>query len=200
MTTAAPALEGGAAVSGMFGNIMNMIQRGQQTDKLNAAEKKFTSMTPEQLSGLVTRAEQPLGQDLLQNVGNLVQADMGTRGLSQAPGVWAAEETQAIAPYKLQQQQMALQLIMKQLGLPIEYAQAILQSMGGPANIAPLLQLLQQGKGAPNQVPGTPPGGDNIGAIIQNMINSQGPTPPGIVAGGGWTGDASTLPDTGAPA
>jgi len=145
--SAAPALTGGTAAAGLIGNIMNSVQRGNEVGNLRAAEKKFESLTPEQLSGLVTRAEQPLSQDLLQNVGNLVQADMGTRGLSEAPGIFASTETQALAPYKMEQQRIALELVMKQLGLPIEYAQAILSGMGGPSNISPLLQLLMKGKG-----------------------------------------------------
>jgi hypothetical protein len=188
---AAPAIGGVTAGAGLLGNIMNSIQRGNEVGKLQSAEKKFTSLTPEQLSGMVTKAEQPLGTDLLQNVGNLVQADLGTRGLSGAPGIFAAEESQALAPYKLQEQQMALQLIMKQLGLPIEYATAILQGMGGQSNVSPLLQLLMQGKPTTNQVPGIPEGtnpGDTTAAIIQQILAGQVPNTPGLV------------PDTGASA
>jgi hypothetical protein len=196
----APLLAGGTAIAGLGGNIVNSIERGNEVGKLQSAEKKFTSLTPEQLSGMVTKAEQPLGTDLLQNVGNLVQADMGTRGLSQAPGIFAAEESQTLAPYKLQEQQMALQLVMKQLGLPIEYAQAILQGMGGPSNITPLLQLLMKGNpsATPNQVPGSVPGDTTTANIIQQILAGQAPTTPGIVPNsGGWTGDAGTMPDTG---
>jgi hypothetical protein len=179
--TAAPAIGGITAGAGLVGNVLNSIQRGKEVGNLQSAEKKFANLTPEQLSGMVTKAEQPLGTDLLQNVGNLVQADLGTRGLSQAPGIFAAEESQALAPYKLQEQQQALQLIMKQLGLPIEYATAILQGMGGPSNISPLLQLLMQGTNTPNQVPKSVPGGDDTASLIQQIIASQVPMTPGIV-------------------
>jgi hypothetical protein len=195
-----PLIAGGSAGAGLIGNVINSIQRGNEVGKLQSAEKKYTSLTPEQLSGMVTKAEQPLGTDLLQNVGNLVQADMGTRGLSGAPGIFAAEESQTLAPYKIQEQQMALQLIMKQLGLPIEYAQAILQGMGGPANIAPLLQILMKSNpaGSPNQVPGTASGDTTTADLIAKIMAQQGGgSTPGIVPGGGWTGDAGTLPDSG---
>jgi hypothetical protein len=173
--SAAPALTGITAGTGLVGNILNSIQRGNEVGKLQSAEKKFESLTPEQLSSLVTRAEQPLGQDILQNVGNLVQADMGTRGLSQAPGIFAATETQAIAPYKLEQQRMALELVMKQLGLPIEYAQAILSGMGGPSNISPLLQLLMKGKGD-----STTTASNATSPSIQQLLNLFQDSSPGL--------------------
>jgi hypothetical protein len=174
---AAPAIAGGSAAAGLFGNIMNMIQRGNETSKLQAAEKKFANLTPEQLSGLVTRAEQPIGQDLLQNVGNLVQADLGTRGLSESPGVFAAEETQTLAPYKIQQQQIALQLVMKQLGLPIEYADAILKNMGGNVDVSPLLKLLMQ-KGGSTTASTDTSGLSFDPAVIQDFLNNA----PGAVS------------------
>jgi hypothetical protein len=177
--SAAPAIEGVTAGAGLFGNLMNMIQRGKVTDQLKSAEQKYADLTPEQLAGLVSRAQQPLGQDLLQNVGNLVQADMATRGLAQAPGIFAATETQALAPYKLQQQQMALQLIMKQMGLPIEYAQALLQAMGGNTDVTPILKLLQGGGGGetPNQVPDTSGIPSDTGKILEQIIAQQSGTP-----------------------
>jgi hypothetical protein len=185
----------GTAGAGLFGNVMNSITRGKEVGNLQSAEKKFTSLTPEQLSGMVTKAEQPLGQDLLQNVGNLVQADVAGRGLAESPGVFAATETQAVAPYQLQQQQMALQLIMKQLGLPIEYATAILSSMGGNANVSPLLQMLMQQNGTSGGVPPSVPGGDNTAAILQQIIASQGPANPGLTPtfpGSGGSSDAGS--------
>lgn len=196
-STAAPAIEGGAAGAGMIGNLINSIQRGQQVSSLQSAEKKFANLTPQQLSGMVTKAEAPLSQDLLQNVGNLVQADVAGRGLAESPGVFAATETQALAPYQQQQQQLALQLVMKQLGLPIEYAQAILGATGGQSNIAPLLALLQKGGGGPTGgVPGSVPNDPTSANLIQQIIASQAQSNPGL-ASGGWTGDAGTLADSG---
>jgi hypothetical protein len=133
----------GTAGTGLIGNIMNAITRGKAIGNLQSAEKKYANLTPEQLAGLVSRAEQPLGQDLIEGVTNQVQADMATRGLSQAPGIFAATESQALAPYKLQEQQNALQLVMKQLGLPIEYADAILQAtQGGGSDITSALMMM----------------------------------------------------------
>src|SRR5260370_24051473 len=98
----------GSTGAGIFGNILNSITRGREISNLQSAEKRFAKLTPEQLSGLVSRAEHPLSQDLLQSVGNAVQADVAGRGLAESPGVFAATETQALAPYKIQQQRIAL--------------------------------------------------------------------------------------------
>jgi hypothetical protein len=196
--TAAPAIGGATAGAGLIGKVLNSIQRGKEVGKLQDAEKKFTSLTPEQLSGMVTKAEQPLGNDLLQNVGNLVQADLGTRGLSQAPGIFAAEEAQTLAPYKLQEQRMALELVMKQLGLPIEYAQAILSGMGGPSNVSPLLQLLMKGGGAPSSDASSP----SVKQLL-SLFNA-GTGSPGLTntpdSPTGWLGDTPPVDAGGIPA
>lgn len=175
--TAAPAITGASAGAGLFGNILSSITRGKEIGNLQSAEKKFANLSPEALSGLVSRAEQPLGQDLLQSVGNTVQADMASRGLSQAPGVFAAAETQALAPYKIEQQKIALQLVLKQMGLPIEYADAILKASGGNADVSKLLALLMnQGKSATGGIPTGLTDDTSGGDLISQIINSQAPT------------------------
>jgi len=182
--TAAPALEGATAGAGLFGNILNSITRGRAVGNLESAEKKFAKMTPEQLAGLVSRAEQPLGQDLTQSVGNLVQADVASRGLAESPGVFAATEAQALAPYKLEQQRLALELVMRQLGLPIEYAQAILAGTGGNVDVSKVLALLQQNNPSANQVPDTSGVASDTGSIIQDIISSGIPAPSGDIPAG----------------
>lgn len=190
ITSILPILQAGTAGAGLFGNVMNSITRGKEVGNLQTAEKKFASMTPEQLSGLVSRATQPLSAGLTQSVGNQVQADMAGRGLAEAPGVYAATESQALAPYELQQQQMALQLVMKQLGLPIEYAQAILQGTGGNVDTSKMLAMLMNAQKG-NQVPGTPAGGtDEFDSLLQSIISSgvPTPTPPSTGVGTGTGG------------
>ncbi len=160
----------GTAGAGIIGNIMNSITRGREVGKLQDAEKKFANLTPEQLSGLVSRAEKPLDQDLLQSVGNLVQADVAGRGLAESPGVFAATETQSLAPYKIEQQKIALQLVMKQLGLPIEYAESIINATGPNADISRILAMLmnQNPSSGGNLVPDT--GSSDIGSILGPII------------------------------
>ena len=160
----APVLTGATAGAGLVGNILNSITRSNQVGQLQSAEKRFANLTPEQFSSLVTRSEQPLSQNLLESVGNQVQADVASRGLAESPGVFATTESQALAPYEIQEQQMAMQRILTQLGLPIEYANSIIQSLGPSANVAGLLSLLMKGGASP-----TPQG---IDPSIINLIRS----------------------------
>jgi len=174
----APVIGGLTAGSGLVGNILNSITRGRAVSQLEGAEKKFANLTPEQLSGLVRRAEQPLDRGLIEGVTNTVQADLATRGLSQAPGVFAAEESQALAPFQQAETQRALQLVLTQLGLPIEYAKAILANTKGSSDVSELLMMLLLGRG------GTTPGGGGGGAGRAGGVPS-GPSPwddPAFVA------------------
>jgi hypothetical protein len=189
----APALGIGTAGAGIAGNLMNAITRGQQVSQLQSAEKKLANLTPEQLSGMVAKGTAPLNQNLLQNVGNLVQADVAGRGLAESPGVFAATESQALAPYQQQNQSTALQLVMKKLGLPIEYADAIINAVGPNANVGSILQTLMQmpqksnlggvpdTSGIPSPVPGI------LDQIIQSGLTSGGDF------GGGTTGSFGGL-------
>ena len=133
--TAAPALTGVSAAGGLIGNILNSITRGKAIGQLEKAE----NLSPSALAERVRGATQPLNQGLVEAVQNRVQADMASRGLAQAPGVFAAEESQALAPYQQQNQQTALNLILRQLGIPAE----ILQSTGGGSDVtSQLMQLM----------------------------------------------------------
>jgi hypothetical protein len=195
---AAPTIAGGTAISGLIGNIISSITRGRQVSNLESAEKKFANLTPEQLAGLVSRAEAPLSQDLLQTVGNTVQADMASRGLAQAPGIFAAAETQDLAPYRIQEQQKALELVLKQMGLPIEYARAIIEATGGNADVSKVLAMLMNMNKGGGGVPDTSGIPSDTGSILEQIIASQipggipgstPPTLPGTDLPGGTSGD-----------
>lgn len=164
----------GGAGAGLIGNIMNSITRGKAIGKLEGYEK----LTPEQLAGKVAAATKSLDQALVENVQNQVQADVASRGLAQAPGVFAAEESQALAPAEQQNQNTALQLILRQLGIP-EDILASTQGSSDPMGALLMLMLANQNKTAPtpNQVPGTPEGGDDVSQIIADILSSQVPNP-----------------------
>jgi hypothetical protein len=81
------------------------------------AQDKVANLTPAQFSARVASAERPIDNSLVQAVNNSVQADMASRGLAQAPGIFAGEEAQALAPYAQQNYQTALNQVMEQLGL-----------------------------------------------------------------------------------
>jgi hypothetical protein len=161
-----PALTVGTTGAGLIGNIMNSIQRG----KVASQAEKNANLTPEQLGSMVSKAEQPLSNALIQQVTGAVNATDAAKGLSGAPGILSADIAGTLAPYEQQNQQTALQLILKQLGLPDETLAALSAGGGGNANMSPLLMMLMQmmqKKPAtttpPPQTAGTPgitPGGD----------------------------------------
>jgi hypothetical protein len=180
-----PILGLGTAGAGITGNIMNAITRGQQTSQLQSAEKKLANLSPEQLSSMVSGATAPLNQNLVSSVGNLVQADVAGRGLAESPGVFAATETQALAPFQQQNQNTALQLVLQKLGLPIEYANAVINSVGPNADVGRILQALMQmpktgGVGGVPDTSGTP---SPVAGILAQIQQAQQPvSTPGLVS------------------
>lgn len=163
----ATAAELGTAGAGAVGNILNNKER---SDDLSALKKQEALMQdPTKIAAMVKAQTQPLNQGLVQAVGNQVSGTLAEQGLSQAPGIQGTVLAQALAPAELQNQQNALQLVMKQMGLPVEYAQTLLAGLPPNTNLAPLLALLQQqGKGGAAGGAGTP----NIAAIM-NLIRQQ---------------------------
>ena len=180
-----PALQAGAGGAGLLGNVMNMVTQGQQVNKL----KEFENMSPQQLSGLVTSAEKPLSQDLLNSVGNTVQADVASRGLAESPGIFANTETQALAPFQQQQQQMALQLILQKMGLPAE----IIANLTKNANVSSLFQKLGQNSGAGGGTGGA--SSPSIQQLVSLFQPTNAPSDPGLTTPNNFTGDTNV--DTG---
>jgi len=93
------------------GFLANFLQNQQRNKIINAMTN------PNQLAARVAAAEQPLSTGLTQGVGNQVQAFLAERGLGQSPTVAAEVETQALAPYKLAQQQAAIQEVLQAMGI-----------------------------------------------------------------------------------
>jgi len=166
----------GTTGMGIIGNIMNSITRGKAIGQL----EKDENLSPSALAAKVASATQPLDRALVENVQNQVQADVGSRGLAQAPGIFSAEESQALAPFELQNQQTALQLILKQLDIPEEILDST-NTSSDPAMALMMLMLQNNAASAPapNQVPGPPVGGlDTTTAdLISQILLSQIPNP-----------------------
>lgn len=154
-------LLGGLTGAGELSNILASRQRSQAVSRLLGQEKAAEALTPQQLSSRVSAATQPISQGLTNDVTNTVQAELGERGLSQAPGIFGASLASALAPYYQQNQNTALQLVMKQLGLPLEYASALGTSLPGSTNMSPLLALLMKSVAKPS--PSTTPGPSSTG-------------------------------------
>jgi len=170
-------LLGGMLGTGEVGNILEERKRAEYQNQLLSLIKD-----PAKLTQMILKAERPLDNSLVQAVNNRVQADLASRGLSQAPGIFGASEAQALAPFQQQNYSEAMNQVLASLGLP-----------GGtfrqPENLSPLLtQFLRSfGTKAPTGGGGTDTGG----------LTLPQPVDVGTPSGGGpWFGD--TVPsDTG---
>src|ERR1035438_7820190 len=124
-----PVITGGTAAAGTVGNIME--------EQKKAAYQNFVMgilKDPAKLAAMIAKVQQPLSQGLQQSVGNKVQGDMAQRGLSQAPGIFAATESQALAPYYQQNQAVAENAVLSSLGMPAG-------TFGQPANTSGAMSL-----------------------------------------------------------
>lgn len=181
---------GGLLGAGELGNIL-------EENKRNAYQNYVLNLmkNPAALAQMVTKAEQPLSQSLIQNVENTVQGNVASRGLAQAPGIFATQESQALAPFVQQNQQQAQNLVLSSLGLP----QGTFQN---PTNLSPAMQLFLQSFGfrnIPGLNTGTPTG---VPQQTQAPPSLTWPATPGVQPGqGGWdiSGDIPqpTLPGGG---
>ena len=184
-----PLISGSTAGLGLLGNLISGVESQKEQNLLTNQQNKIANLTPAQLTQMVQGAEAPINQGLIQDVGNTVQADVASRGLSQAPGIFASEESQALAPYEEQNYQTALTQVMQQLGLPLQYAGVISQLLKGQQqNLSPSLALflksLQGGTGG-GAIPGT-----STPNYAQLMDIIQGTSP-----GGDSLSDFGTTPD-----
>lgn len=113
------------------------------------ARDKFVQnlvQNPAEMQKYVSGFSKPLAAGLKENVGNQVQAFLGERGLSGSPSISADVESQALAPYQQQQQQMAINEALSTLGM--------MPQGGRTADLSGTLSLLMKGL-SPN--PGAPP-------------------------------------------
>jgi hypothetical protein len=115
----APLIGLGTSGAGFIGNLLGQQKQNAYLQQQTAYQQYLQSLAknPAQLSAMVNAATQPLSGALIQSVNNSVQGNLASRGLSQAPGIFASTEEQALAPYLLQQQQEAQQQVLSSLGL-----------------------------------------------------------------------------------
>lgn len=191
----------GTAGAGLYGNLSGERQAQKERDYLT--KQQNTLADPTALANKVAAATQPLNRGLVESVGNQVSGTLAEQGLGQAPGIQGTVLAQALAPFEQQNQATALQLVMKQLGLPIEYAQTLLANMPKQTNLAPLLALLQKGA-TPGAGSGTAIDPSNIGALMKLLQSGQmpGQTPTtssydsSLISPSGTSPDlSSALPD-----
>ena len=159
-------LTGGMLGGGEIGNLIEEHKRAQYQNLLMSLIKD-----PAKLTQMILKAQRPLDNSLVQSVNNRVQGDMASRGLAQAPGIFAASEAQALAPFEQQNYNTALQQVMQSLGLPAGTFQQ-------PQNMSPLMmQFLKMfpsgggGGGATGGIPHDPAGADPLPGLMYDWNN-----------------------------
>jgi hypothetical protein len=167
----------GATGAGLAGNLATEHARNQELNYLKQQQAQLQD--PTKLASEVAAATQPLNRSLVQSVGNQVSGTLAEQGLAEAPGIQATVLSQALAPYEQQNQQTALQLVLQRLGLPLSYAQTLLQGLPPNVNLAPLMALLNR--------PGVPTGTNANPTALLNLLRSANMP--------GQTPTESTLPD-----
>lgn len=129
LSTLPALISGGSFGAGTIGNIIEQKKRADYQNKLMSIINN-----PGKLAQMATATEKPLDNALVQGVTNNVQGQLAERGLSQAPGIFASTESQALAPYVQQNQQTAMQAILQALQLPGG-------TFGAPSNNSGALQM-----------------------------------------------------------
>src|ERR1035438_4054125 len=125
-----PAIISGASFGGgTIGNIIEQMKKSAYQNKIMGLLNN-----PAALAQMAAKLQKPLDAGLTQSVTNQVQGNMAERGLSQAPGIFAASESQALAPFVQQNQQTAMNAVMQLLGMPAG-------SFGQPSNNSGSLQM-----------------------------------------------------------
>ena len=183
----------GATGAGLVGNLLADQQRAAAAKQA----QRNMNLSPQQLAAQVASATQPLNAGLVQAVTGTTNAQLAEQGLSEAPGLIATAESQALAPFRQANQQTAMQLVLQRLGLPAEFARTIPAN----ANLAPLLAMLLKGFGTPGAAPAAQPSG--FPATQPNILQLTGgatPMQPGIVPSfTDWLGNQSNNPPDMAP-
>ena len=169
---------------GTIGNMKANSARNSVLDQQMNYTKYLQNLTPAQMTQMIAQYQKPLSNSLINNVGNTVQGQMASRGLSQAPGIFGQAMAQGLAPYELQEQQLAQDALFKKLGLPISSRPSPFGPFPQTTNTSQIWQQLMQrfmGQGGGNQVPTTSNIPSDVGSVLQNMITG----------GTGITGDTS---------
>jgi hypothetical protein len=179
-----PAVSGGTLALGEVGNLL---AGRQQQNAYNAV----TKMTPDQIARDAARTAAPLDRALTQSVTNQVSGDLASRGLSQAPGILASTESQALAPFVQQNYLAALQSVMEKLGLNLNAAQLLPKGQNLTPAMMLFLQQMQKLKQTNANAGATPP-------TFPNTTLPQGPPqfpppPEGTVFGPPPEADLSGL-------
>lgn len=171
-------LLGGLFAGGEVGNLLESQKRSALQNKQAQYLNYVTNLVkdPAAISRMATSEAAPLSQSLVQSVNNQVQGDMAARGLAQAPGIFAASQSQALAPFVQQNQNTALEAVLRQLGIPISAGSTM--QFSAPGNMTNLLsQFLKSTQARPIGAAPVAPG---------ITLPTSGSNQSGITAGDDW--------------
>ena len=168
--------------------------------------KQLESLTPTDISNQVVATEQPLSQDLINQISNTVQGQVGSRGLSDSPATFSTLMAQELAPYVQQEQQLASNNLFSGYGLansvPIPNLQNPLSNPALPPGVQPmpntdLSSLIQMLLSPPGSSTGA--GGNTFNINTQSGSTSGGSssTATGGTASGGQGGSVTGVPPIG---
>lgn len=158
----------GTAGFGTVGNILGGAMQNRSLSQQLDLQKQMANLTPQQMATQIQQLERPMSAGLTAGVGNSVQAQLAERGLGTSPGIFGETLSQALAPFYLQQQQMATQAWMQKLGIPAEYAGRFFQGAKGTDTSAIWKMLLNKNQDPLN------------GLVNNNGGGFQGASPQGI--------------------
>jgi hypothetical protein len=115
-------LPGVATGVGALSNFFGQRKSNQLLDaQLNAIKQEQDLFNdPTKLAAKVAGVERPLDAGLTSGVGNEVQAFLAEHGLGESPAIASEVMAQALAPYKQNNQNTAIQTIMRLMGAPLE--------------------------------------------------------------------------------
>lgn len=131
----------GAGGAGTIGNILASNKRNHVLQQELDVQKQLMGLTPSAMAAGASQLERPLSAGLTSSVGNAVQGYLAERGLSQAPGIQATTLAQGLAPFKMQEQQLAMNAFLQKLGLPAQAAARFLPTPGS-IDLSKLFQSL----------------------------------------------------------
>jgi hypothetical protein len=170
-----PIFQAGSGVMGTIGNIQANRSRNAVLDQQMQYTKYLQGLTPAQITQMISQYQKPLSSSLINNVTNTVQGQMASRGLAQAPGIFAQSIGQGLAPYELQEQQLAQDALFKKLGLPISSRPSPFGPFPQTTNTSQIWQALLQRFMRPNSGTGVT-GGSSVGGTHGNPYFGTDPT------------------------
>ena len=121
--------------SSIYGDVANQQAMAQQqalqeqafqeqqlmaNNQLNLQKSYLSKMSnPANVAAGINKLVTPMSGALQSSIANQVQAEMATRGLATAPALFSEAMAQAMAPYQMNEQQLASQNYFSEMGLPL---------------------------------------------------------------------------------